>query len=953
MKKLSIVAVISILLICVVSIPTWTKAESCPSTDTYISKYFTLNDKLPYKEENNKVTFTIKKEYLNYVKAYVNDIATEDASEQHTGLTTPDGNGNITLDLIADQNAGYADTTITFYFTTAPDLSSAKDCATIKKTYTFTPDEGSADLDVDEETKEMERELGLLPSTDASLDDLKDDTFIKVSDITKTNSLSCDYGKTDGKTVKKYTYTSTKNVTNNCVTTCREDIIVTLDPPVITQSGMCFSYVVDIKSKVACSSKYTGEKPKRYQGCIASSYCSGGTDKGGPNEEFDSCVASCDNGQYTQSCINKCYTNVYEKNTKTTKVSTSNESETKQYLNRLKASNTFIKPMDDSLRTVNVGVANVTCYTDDYLASTGWMNDEQLTNLATEVYNSKQFLPGGYYGLTDGYEWYPSYRYYSYDISNGTYKLNKTGGCLSKISPHYFSSVAKTKLTIRELNGTYYYPGTSRIHRYISTGSLIDASINKYKYAGALVRHQLSYDGGNSFITSNCGEFCSVSPKCSNLIRKGDNKYPGTKWAIVTGTQANMIYKAELKAYVNEKKKCVQSSKSCYNTATSSYTIKVDETSKNTGKNLENTYDSNQKIDQGKAGSNKSSKSGTNPSMIINTNGLCITGECANKNQEYCSNLDKNSSDYQAYCEDKNSCKLSGIPACKNGDKCFDYHTTLSFPKNYINVKTGQTKVEIKNAELPFYVAIGNAYCTNLSTKEVNVNWYDYKIDDTNTVAKPSKINKYNITGTIKNYGLSKWNFDFKCFYAIKNPDTGDCVGDNCVSKNCVGDDCNPCVGEKCDNGNDGGNVISKVKVRSVNLSDLFPNRTPRFNWSSEAKNLNNSNYKVNPTTLIKAIEDTGDAVYDENKEDKYLDYHIVLTKDTINKIRNYNKGKTYNNSDDGTGLNRINGEGTWGVTVYRSKLLDNLGTSVITKRGLIGCNNQTSSTTCNQEGGN
>ena len=95
------------------------------------------------------------------------------------------------------------------------------------------------------------------------------------------------------------------------------------------------------------------------------------------------------------------------------------------------------------------------------------------------------------------------------------------------------------------------------------------------------------------------------------------------------------------------------------------------------------------------------------------------------------------------------------------------------------------------------------------------------------------------------------------------------------------------------------------------------------------------------------------DAVYDEDKENKYLDYHIKLTKDTIAKIRNYNKSTTYNNSDDGSPVNRVNGEGIWGVTVYRSKLLDNLGKTVVTKRGLIGCNNQTSSTTCNQEGGN
>lgn len=32
---------------------------------------------------------------------------------------------------------------------------------------------------------------------------------------------------------------------------------------------------------------------------------------GGPNEDFDSCILECDNGKYTQSCINSCYSKVY------------------------------------------------------------------------------------------------------------------------------------------------------------------------------------------------------------------------------------------------------------------------------------------------------------------------------------------------------------------------------------------------------------------------------------------------------------------------------------------------------------------------------------------------------------------------------------------------------------------------------------------------------------------
>ena len=85
-------------------------------------------------------------------------------------------------------------------------MTSAKNCGTTMKYYSFDPTVSSQQNEDDEELKQLERELGTLPDTDASLDDLKDDTFTKVTDMTKSNKLTCDYGKTDGKTVKKYTY---------------------------------------------------------------------------------------------------------------------------------------------------------------------------------------------------------------------------------------------------------------------------------------------------------------------------------------------------------------------------------------------------------------------------------------------------------------------------------------------------------------------------------------------------------------------------------------------------------------------------------------------------------------------------------------------------------------------------------------------------------------------------
>ena len=936
-KRRVVLAVTAILLVCVIANPLRTKAEdgvNCPSREQFLEDNFsvvnTLSDgtKVAYTQNGNTITLSEKAANMPEVKVYVNG-----------RLVTTDEHGNITIDLTAEEAASGTSTTTLIVSFSRVVKEGEKPC-TNEINYSFNTIKEAPDEPDDDETKEIERELGTLPNESSPIDDLEDESFTKVSDPTKSTSLSCEYGKNDGKTIKKYTHKGVVSDTGDCKTTCREDVVVTLDPPVITQSGMCFSYVADIKTKTVCSAKFTGVKPTKIKGCIAPTNCSSGTHEGGPSSSFDTCIDSCDGGEYTQSCINKCYNQVYGKSTTTKKVSATSKKESSvKYLNSLKEDNAIPTPMANKLKTVKVTPdKEVTCYTDEYFKSTRNMSADELKALAQKVYESKKYLPGGYYGTGTESTWTQSAGHFYYNTSKGTWSWKKNGGCSSAINYYYFSTVDETYNTIKMLNGSIKStsPTYSALGYYRQYESF-DGSLKRARY--------LKSDGSIAF-ASECSDTCTITTNCSEKVKN----YTDDKKYIVTSAQGNMIYKAELKAYKKAKQACNKTANSC-KTINSSYVIKTDETSKNTGNNLGHEYNSSQNINQASSSSNKSTKSGNFPSMIINTNGLCITGECENVNQEYCSSLKPESAEYEAYCKDKQSCKSAGIAACKNGDTCYDYHTTISFPKNYINVKTGQTKVEISKDKLPYYVAVGNAYCTSLTTKDVNINWYNYKLDDTNTVSKPTKINNYNITGKINSYGVFGWNFDFSCFFAIKNP----CVQG---TKNCPPEE--PDNPDTPDNPGNPDNpdtpdnpLTSKVKVRSVNLSNLFPNRAARFNWSANATNKNNVNYKVDPITLRKNIEATGDAVYDSANENKYIDYHIKLTKSAITTIRNYNSGKTYNDTSDGTGLNRLSGQGTWGVTVYRSKLLDQLGTSVITKRGLIGCNNQTSSTTCNTEGGN
>lgn len=65
------------------------------------------------------------------------------------------------------------------------------------------------------------------------------------------------------------------------------------------------------------------------------------TNHAGPNDTFDSCVQDCDGGKYTQSCINKCYSNIYASSSSAfsnSKMSTATLAVNKQLLSAKKIS---------------------------------------------------------------------------------------------------------------------------------------------------------------------------------------------------------------------------------------------------------------------------------------------------------------------------------------------------------------------------------------------------------------------------------------------------------------------------------------------------------------------------------------------------------------------------------------------------------------------------------------
>ena len=74
--------------------------------------------------------------------------------------------------------------------------------------------------------------------------------YQEVDDVTNIGTLTCDaFSDNNYETMHKYTHTES-TTSNNCKVTCKENIEVNFSDPVATQAGMCFQYLIEIKSVV-------------------------------------------------------------------------------------------------------------------------------------------------------------------------------------------------------------------------------------------------------------------------------------------------------------------------------------------------------------------------------------------------------------------------------------------------------------------------------------------------------------------------------------------------------------------------------------------------------------------------------------------------------------------------------------------------------------------------------
>lgn len=282
------------------------------------------------------------------------------------------------------------------------------------------------------------------------------------------------------------------------------------------------------------------------------------------------------------------------------------------------------------------------------------------------------------------------------------------------------------------------------------------------------------------------------------------------------------------------------------------------------------------------------------------------------------------------------------------------YMTEWSFPGTWINNKTGE--ISFKSKDGKGWYSEKDKFCMPLDAQSVNTKWWEWTTRNNScqteeAVKKELGIidggkqgkdytttdnsNGYNIKATTKKFGYFGWNFDIQCFYALKNEV---CNLDNkgCCDNSCTGNDCDSTIITPSEG----------YTVRTVDRANLFPNsehsptldnanvqkRKIGFNWTEGATvNLyKNEGYTVDPVALIDHIQSTSSTLYDEEP-----DYKFTLTRETLTKIRSYNKQNDFGKWNGNT-------ENKNGIITYQSTFLRNQDyTGTNKKLGTPGVNNE------------
>lgn len=677
---------------------------------------------------------------------------------------------------------------------------------------------------------------------------------------------------TDSENVKSICTNDAKQTSNTFVVyngtywkaTCQEEMHQNGDSAKLVAAGNAFSY--DARYNVKRSCKITQNTPPKvkylnvystscsncydhfektcvyYQyECGQSHPCQGkrceDDHSTGPSEEFDSCIKTCDGGEYSQECINKCYNKTYEDrkinddfalniNNKNKAISfiasyigegTHSVDENGEYCPKTRNGRNY-NAKCDSVSGCDNGPCNRSgsCY-----VTRNGDSDTPIEDLKKELTKSRSELQGAIAKVNEA-------------LNPGTYKFEITDSYLTDNAGNYYvykvdsnneplvqvlqtgDNLIKLNQVTKKLNGSDYSECVARVdnrnHANIEipcsaidwneTATYYETTVREADY---LVRLPVAMVDRitNAPIYTSSGFIADENMNGFRINSKEDGRFD--------------------KLTINSKNTYVSQSGFALNryfTDIDSTDFNVERTSDGKVKLLDScAATSNIKVTANKVGY----MAGVNAGGFkgFDSNIFCYYGvynKLEDKAKMYINNreinkynVNKISDIYSNVCpQDIND------PCIKRGDQS---NGGVYNPSNETECETVYT-------------------CTHTEIDQLTNKEYTYT---------------YNIT---TNYCANQCN-NSACITAPKCESGINCVGINWI-------------------------------WRPIQLDEMFPNRSPRFNWTSAASqpaSISLYGVDVNPDGIKRSIESNAKSTYNSSN----LEYHYTLSREQIQNIRDYN----------------------------------------------------------------
>lgn len=715
------------------------------------------------------------------------------------------------------------------------------------------------------------------------------DGYKKVND-TFLSTLSCDKKSTTEDT-KKYYYE--KQVVSNsvCSVNCIEQFQVTYDPPVAVKAGLCFQYKVTVRSKVTCKTEIKPgfswpKAPEPEVTCDYIPICQNAhhSTQAGPSEDFDDCVNRCDDGKYTQKCINSCYSKVYE-NSESSKNSAKSTS--------VSDKDVLVQPLAGHGK-------------DPYYQVEGCKNNGQIIShpdqCGAAFSELKQQYPLGYYRENNKngkeswiqYDWHPCFnandkhcQYTDDDGKSLNISVERYDGNLANKAP-YTSNSSKSYIEAIKRAAPYY----------TRTGSATALLIRSFRGNGTLPgRWYIIGDKGIKRQKSTrwkCDEVCGFL---------ANNSYGGCSSNLSSSKDIEDEYVSKLNKIEADFSACTTNAVCKEDKAT----FYIDVTDKK-------TYSDKDK--ETWTATNQSSSKNSTPPTGGDTS-MFIPLECTDAQKQAT----------PLVCDVENVEVAPGI----NG-QCYGrdnpkywqhYKTTITFPGTWINLKSAERVYKQPNSSsLNNYREKKNYYCTGYDSEDVNVDWWNWKVNGKGNINSIKIEKDNNITANISNFGKFDWSVGLKCFFGL-------------YTKVCVpgsdDPDCNfPEEEDQCSGEN--STAICNYKFRVIDQANMFPdeqglkgNRERGFNWTTKAIDHTiptDSSYFIDPEKYYQQLEASAETAFPRNDgEFSHSDYRVKLSRENIKNIKSYVRKNNFNTFDGS--YHKVTPE-VEGLYYYRSGLRNN-----------------------------